>query len=237
MKKILLILVVVLVVVPVLVGGYFGLVPGVSAMFGSNKPRDLGVEASTADLESGNTKTGVELGTAIDGSLKGFVYEGGHEVEMSLSGAEITAMANNSRLRGNPFSQVQVRINKDGSGEASGYVDFGAAVEYAKALGFSSEQVDKALAKYPVPRTKLPFYVKLSSGSVHNDQISADVAKVELARVPVPGGIVEQAVPAALSFVESVYLSSDSIDIETLENREGQVYVKGVLPDRELVAE
>ncbi|MEK7874346.1 MAG: hypothetical protein AAB502_10895, partial [Chloroflexota bacterium] len=58
--KTLLIAVAVLVVVAVLAGGYFGFVPSVSSIFGSNRPRDLGVRYTQADLQSLRGKTGTQ---------------------------------------------------------------------------------------------------------------------------------------------------------------------------------
>jgi len=236
MKKIFLTLFLLIIITPVLIGGYFGLVPGVSALFGSNKPRDLGVSPSAEALSSGNQKTGVALAalpadTSMEQSLQ---YVGSHEVEMTLTSAEITSMANNSKWAYSPISAVQVRINPDGSAEASGLIDFNAAVNYAKALGVSSSDIDKALSKYPVPRTKFPFYLK-GTGHVANNQISLDLTSVELARIPVPVGIVKELTPGATSFVESKYLGEGkAVSIDTLENRSGQVYFKGTVPDQEL---
>ncbi|MCR4401145.1 MAG: hypothetical protein NUV35_09835, partial [Syntrophomonadaceae bacterium] len=40
--------------------GYVGLVPGVAGLLGSDRPRDLGVRYTAADLASGNAKTGTK---------------------------------------------------------------------------------------------------------------------------------------------------------------------------------
>src|SRR5450756_747130 len=52
---------VVLVAVVVLGLGYLGFIPVVAGVFGSDKPRDLGVKATAADLQSANGNTGVKL--------------------------------------------------------------------------------------------------------------------------------------------------------------------------------
>ncbi|MDP2183006.1 MAG: hypothetical protein Q8K99_10620 [Actinomycetota bacterium] len=43
----------VLVVAVLLIGGYFGVVPWVSRLFGSNKPRDLGVKLTVENAYAG----------------------------------------------------------------------------------------------------------------------------------------------------------------------------------------
>lgn len=234
MKKLLIILTI-LVIIPVLTLGYLGLVPGISDAFGTNKPKNLGVQFSSQDLDQANQKTQVEISSLPESTLvgKSLVYEGQHEAELTLTSQEITAMANNSKWKYNPLSQVQIRINPDGSAEASGYIDFNTAKSYALSFGVSSNDIDKVLEKFPIPQTKFPFYIK-GAGSVNNDQIELDISNLKLANIPVPANIIDQYLQPALSFVEDKYLNNDSVNIQTLENKNGQAHFKGTLPDKEL---
>ncbi len=227
-----------IVILIVLFFGYLGLVPGVSGLMGTNKPKDLGVSFSQEDLDSGNQKTQVKLGTLAESTSidKSLVYQGQKEVEMTLTSAEITAMANNSKWKYNPLSNVQVRINEDGSAEASGYIDFQAAKDYALALGVSSTDIDQVLEKFPIPQTQFPFYLK-GTGSVSNDQVSLNLQQAKLANIAVPTDIVNTYLDPAVSFIENEYLSNDSVNIEKLENQSGNAYFKGTLPEEELVVE
>jgi len=54
--KLLLKIILVIVAIVVLVGGYLGFIPGVSGLFGSDQPRDLGAAYTEADLASGQAK-------------------------------------------------------------------------------------------------------------------------------------------------------------------------------------
>jgi len=58
--KILLGIILLVVIAAVLVLGFLGFIPGVSALFGANKPRDLGVKYTEADLQEIRTKTQVK---------------------------------------------------------------------------------------------------------------------------------------------------------------------------------
>lgn len=234
MKKILVIFTIII-LIPIIVLGYLGVMPGISSAFGTNKPKNLGVNYSQQDLDSGNQKTQVEIASLPQSNSisESLIYQGQHQVEMTLSSQEITAMANNSKWKYNPLSQVQVKINNDGSAEASGYIDFQTAKSYALSFGVSATDIEKALEKFPIPQTKFAFYVK-GKGSVNNDQIKLDIDQLKLANIPVPSNIVNQYLAPALNFVESKYLSNDSVDIEKLENQNGQAYFKGTLPDKEL---
>ena len=53
------IIVLVLALIAVLVAGWFGMVPGVSAVLGATKVRDLGVRYTAADFTSYQEKTGI----------------------------------------------------------------------------------------------------------------------------------------------------------------------------------
>ena len=61
MKRIFLLVLFILIVAPLLIGGYFGLIPGLSTVFGADKPRDLQVVASEQALNFASDKTQVEV--------------------------------------------------------------------------------------------------------------------------------------------------------------------------------
>jgi hypothetical protein len=226
--------IIILVIAITLTAGYFGLITPLSNAMGTNKPKDLKVTYTSQDLTDANSQTKVSFDNLTDTSAsQSLQYIGSHPAEINFTSSQLTAMANNKRWRYDPLSNVQVKINTDGSAEASGLIDFTTAVSYVKALGVSSSDIDAALAKYPLPKTSFPFYVKLT-GNVQNNQISTNIQKLELGRIPVPANIVNQYLQPAIDFVESRYLNS-SIKIETLENRAGQAYFKGELPNVEAV--
>lgn len=235
MKKVLLLILGLIVIVPLLLATYLGFVPGLSHVFGFDQPKNLGIVANEQALAEANAKTKVELVSlpASDDPAQSLRYEGSHEVTMTLSSEELTSMVQNSRWKYNPLSQVQVRVNPDGSGEASGYVDFSTALAYLKKFGVSQSDIDAALAKYPIPQSKFPFYVAMT-GEVTDNNISASVSKLELARIPVPTGIVNQYLPAATSFVERTYLNGQVVSVKKLENRNGTIFFEGTVPDKEM---
>lgn len=58
--KVFLIIIAVIILAIVLFLGYSGFIPGVSALFGSNKPRDLGVNYTETDRASAREKSQIE---------------------------------------------------------------------------------------------------------------------------------------------------------------------------------
>lgn len=55
----------------VLVLGYFGFVPGVSNLLGSNKPRDLEVRTTAAEYDSYIKKAGTEMQYVLESPVVG----------------------------------------------------------------------------------------------------------------------------------------------------------------------
>lgn len=76
--------------------GYLGFLPGVSALFGSNKPRDLGVKYTIADHDNYVQKAGTQLNYSSKPPApnKSFTASGEKGVKASFSPEEITGRVN-----------------------------------------------------------------------------------------------------------------------------------------------
>jgi len=131
---------VVLIIIIVLVGGYFGLVPGVSTLFGSDKPKDLGVTYTEADRLSGRAKAGWEV-TELQPGLpleESYISTGQNAVDASFNERELTAWANNPWIYF-PLSDCQVRVNDDNTVEFSGKLNIGMLRDWIDAMGVAEE--------------------------------------------------------------------------------------------------
>ena len=62
-KKFLLFLLLIIILIPVFALGFMGFVPGLSAILGTDKPRDLGIKYSQEDLKSIRSKSHIEYKT------------------------------------------------------------------------------------------------------------------------------------------------------------------------------
>lgn len=51
----------IIILIPILVVGFFGFMPGVSSLLGTNKPKNLGVTYTAADYASYQQKTGAQF--------------------------------------------------------------------------------------------------------------------------------------------------------------------------------
>jgi len=118
LMKMVVTLIVLLVVGAVLVLGYLGFVPGLSSVFGSDKPRDLGVTYTAQDKASFDQKIGGTFQTmtepASDGKTLVFTDKK-TAVNKSFTQEELTARLAAAEWKYMPLSSPQLRIKDDGS--------------------------------------------------------------------------------------------------------------------------
>lgn len=184
MKKFLIVLGCIVVVL-ILIGGYFGFIPGVSALFGSNKPRDLGVQYTEADRASARAKSQVvytEL-PANTPDEQSIVRAGSRPVNITLTSAEVTALMNNRPFKYWPYKNVQIKFNSDGSAEVSGQLIKSRLAGYCASIGVNKSVADKVIKYLPSDPV---FYVK-GKGSLTDNKVSLlDPSKVEVGRLSIP---------------------------------------------------
>lgn len=218
---------------------YFGFVPGLSGVMGSSKPRDLGIQVSEVAYKEGLERSGVvhkalmpsEVKT-VNGMPMGIVHIGKHDAKVSFTSQELTSAANRVKWVQFPFRDVQIRINDDGIGEASGVLVFDKIKPYLNSLGVSNSDINKGLEVAKLPSFDMPFYVKVSGGVVNNN-ISLDVKSIEVGRFPIPQSIISEYTPNVEGFLESWVKNDPSISIKKLDFDGGKVNFDGTLPDVE----
>ncbi len=223
-----------LVLVGIGVGGYFGLIPGVSHLFGSNKARNLGVKYTQADFDSVVAKGGAErtVMASSEANAQGILYEGATKINQSFTSSELTALTNKyDRWINNPFSNIQIKITGN-SAEVAGVVSMKTMFALIKSLGFSQTQIDEAMTTYKIPYADIPFYVN-GQASILNNKGSMSLSKVELGRVPVPQALVTQYQGEVTGMVMNALLKVPNIDIKKATFENGQMMVDGTFPNKQ----
>lgn len=205
------IILVIILIVGVL--GYLGFVPGLSSLFGSDKPRNLGIIYTEADRASGRGKSQIEYGelpsdTAPEVSL---VRTGSRAVKTEFTSQEITALMNNRPWKYWPYSNVQVKFNGDGSAEISGIFLKDKLEGYGAYIGAPKEAIAFA-AKY-LPANPV-FYVKMKAALADNKVSVFEPTAFELGRMPMPVSAFFAFAPAG--FFENVYAASPTDMISEL---------------------
>jgi len=229
-------IIVVLALIVVGVGGYLGFIPGVSSIFGSDKPRDLGQKITLEDSKAIQLKTKVEIvelpkDTPVENS---FQLVGKKDMSFSFDGKEATALVNNRPWKYYPFSNVQIRLNPDNTIETSGMVNMDKLFDYAKSLGYSAEDVKKAMDEYKIPRINMPFYAK-GTADITYDHVTMNVQEVQAGRLSIPSSVIISNQDRITSFVQDVVGKINGFSAKSLRVEDQKFIFDGTLPEKESV--
>lgn len=202
----------------------------------SSKPRDLGVTYSEEDVKNSYNKNGVteESLPKTDNIIKSIRYEGKKEASFSLTQSEITALINNDKWQYMPVSNVQIRINPDGTGEASGILHIDRILPFVS-LTHSIEEVKDAMNKYGIVNNTA-FYLK-GKVSVSNNEVTLEPYKIEVGRIAIPNNLVSENIGTAENFAERRIKAVDNLFVESLNLDNGKVNFKGTMPEKQFRSE
>jgi len=231
--KFILIVLVLLVVTPILILGYLGFIPKLSSIMGTDKPRNLGVNYTSSDLTSVVQKNGVQLSEMASPSAiarESIQYFGSKSVSVSVSSEEITALSNNPTWKYYPVSDVQIKINNDGTGEASGVLILNRLAGYLGAVGISPDAA-QAAADYLKIKGSTPFYFK-GKVSVTDNIISLDTQKVEIGRMPIPDNLVKENQHYLVELAKVRIESVPGLSVKSFNLNNGKLNFEGTLPEK-----
>jgi len=186
--KLFFLILVLLIAIPLFIFAYFGFIPGLSTILGADKPQDLGIKYTQADLKSCRSKSQVDYTTLPDASspTQTRQFSGQRTVTAQFTAAEITATMNNQPWRFWPYKDIQVKFNADGSGEISGILLKDRIPGYAAVIGIPPEAADFAMKFLPANPV---FYVKMK-GALKNNQVSFfEPQALQIGRLPIPVNI------------------------------------------------
>lgn len=204
-------------------------------MLGFNKPKDLGIEYSEADLLKMDTKLGIAVEkisdeTSIEDSL---VTSGKNKVDASFTNEEVTAQINRWRdyWKYTPFKQVQFKVNPDGTAEASGILDVNRLEGFITYFGYSSADLQKGLDYINASNMpELPIYIK-GTGSVENNVVNLNFDTVEVYGFTLPADINAAAAKGLETIGGNVLNKVEGLDVEKIEAKNGEAYFKGTVPE------
>ncbi len=213
MKKFLIILSIFLVLALIVVGlmTVVGKMPGLSSMV--YEQVDLGVQESPDIIYDYYEEIGyvnnLKGGEPKRGEL---VFDGGIDVEHTFTQQEINSWiaAWESEWEGLPFQNSQIRINPDGSVEATSMISVSNAESFAKSLGYTDEDINKAKSYVKVIPDPLPVYAK-GTASIESNNVTIDVQSFKVGGYTLPSNISS----AIGSVLESVITSARQLNAET----------------------
>ncbi len=228
--------VVALVVVAVLVLGYFGFIPGVSNLFGSNKPKNLGTTFTTQDYKSAVAKSGVQFLSNADSislATSQKTYGPAKAVNADFTPSEIMAVMNDKAHSPNfPLKDMQLRVNPDGTAEVSGLLMMDKVNNYAASHGVSSQALQEALdtiKKAGAVGAEMPIYMK-GTAAVTNGQLSFDAKSVEIGRLPVSADLVNGRKADISGYYNTHKTDVPGFSCNNFSLTNGKVHFDGTLP-------
>lgn len=195
------------------IGGYFGLIPGVSALFGSDKPRNLGVNYTEIDLSSGRTKAPIIYETTTNGAV--WQTSGSIPIDTEITSQELTAIMNNKKGAYYPYKNVQVKFNADGSGEISATLIKSRLPLYGSTFDAPKIAVDFAMKVLP---DNPVVYLKGKATLVDNKVGLFEPQRFEIGRIPLPVGMFLSLAPKLIPEAYALDVSQFS-ELSKIENK------------------
>ena len=231
MKKFLLFLIVFLLIL----GGiatYFGFVPGLSDKFVNRV--DLGIENDPQLSLDLRNKTGVQFNIPEDElpTDKEVVYEGVLEIDESLTSEQITSILNIVETQHStiPFSNVQIRINEDGTAEASFNLNIETTVNEAKKLGYSDEDIEKGKKYLGALGDSVYVYAKLSF-DIADNELTVNPYAFRIQNFNVPTSITKMVADVGSNAIEDRLSQVPNLYIESLKQIGDKLNFKGTIPE------
>lgn len=220
--KIVLFLIALLIVVPVLLFQYF---------FNSG-PRDLGVKYTEADRATAYANNGVEslVITPAPNDTKGIKYEGKKDIKTSFTSAEITALNNSVKWINYPVSNVQIKINPDGTGEASGVLDVKKILKWI-AFTHPVAEIESKVNEYKIGFNP-SFYLK-GGVTVVNNKVTLTPQTIEVGRITIPENLVAQNKNNVQNFIEDRINYVPNFYVKSLNLDGGKVNLDATVPEKQ----
>lgn len=241
MKKFLITLTIIIAIVLLIIGGiaaYYGLIPGLSKTFVNRV--DLGIENNPQLSIDLREKTGVQFNIPEDQlpTDKEVAYEGVLNIEESLSSEQVTSILNtvNTQHSSIPFSNVQIRINEDGTSEASFNLNIETTINEAKKLGYSDEDIEKGKQYLGVLGDSVYIYTKLSF-DISNDQLTVNPYAFRIQNFNIPESITKMVAEVGSNAIEDRLSQVPNLSIESLKQEGNRLNFKGTIPQSVSIAD
>lgn len=223
------------VLVLVLIAGYLGFVPGVSKIFGSDKPVDLGATWSQADYLSANAKSGIKFTDLTPGlpAEQSIVISGpARPVSADFTQAEFNALLNVRTWEYYPLKDCQMRINSDNTMEFSCLVLTDRFEGYARTVGISEDTQATILNQIKMAgilQKEIPYYVR-AKASVVNGQIDFTTYQVKVGRLSISGSMIDKYKPDLISMAQNRISHVAGFSCNNFSIANGKVHFDGTLP-------
>ena len=202
------------------VAGYFlGNLPIASALLGTNKPRDLGINISTESAMQGLRELNKPVSAAdlqkIAANKTAYT-----KVKASLGEAEASSLVSLADLPNFPFKLVQMKFGDNGEVQTSGVINIADLEAALRKYGASGDVIDQVMGVAKSAKW-VNFYAE-GTCSIRNNQVTADINKLELGRIGLPDDLVNNNTGAVAGYVQNS-LTSSGYNIRSMTISQGKV--------------
>ena len=222
---------IVLLLILVGIATYLGFVPGLSERFVNRV--DLGIENNPQLSLDLRNEVGVQFNIPQEQlpTDKDVIYEGVLEIEQSLSSEQITSILNTVRaeLSSIPFSNVQIRLNADGTAEATFDLDIETTVNEAKKLGYSDAEIEKGKRYLGALGDTVYVYAKLSF-DITDNELTVNPYTFRIQNFNVPTNITKLVADVGSNAIEDRLSQVPNLDIKSLKQEGEKLNFSGTIP-------
>lgn len=213
--------------------GYTGFLPGVSAFFEANKPKDLGIVFDEAISETANNKIKVKFENFTGGLVpaEGISSIGSHPISAIFTSEELTSLFNEKTCVYYPFSDIQIKINEDSSVEVSGVLLTDRIKNFIEATGGSKKTLPGFIKFIGIFPLRPPFYFQ-GSLKVEDNKANLDIKNAKVGKFSIPRNLIlkynrplEIFLENRINFLEDFYIYSLSLNEDYMD-------FSGTLPDK-----
>jgi hypothetical protein len=196
-------------------------------------PKSLGVKYTKADLDSANAKAGIKFGSlpSSDDPASSLKITGKKPLNQQFTDAELTAFLNQpvKQWKNYPVSDIQMRINPDGSVEMTGKIIADRFEAYSKATNMPQKYTGMVADKAGLVPVNPSFYYK-GTFEIKDGKVAGEVAELKIGPVEVPKDWAQNNKEFIEEFI-SDRLKNAGMDIESASYAGGKLSLKGTVPE------
>lgn len=243
MKKVLLILggcllisIIAIIIIALLVFGYFSLNPSKISLtnftdiFNLYRPKDLGIKYTEADLTAARKTVPIEFQTIPPSDdSKSIEFSGQKDISGTLTSEMITAMIDNAKYKYYPLSNTQVKINPDGTIETTGNIDISKTIRWAADLNTDAEITGQLQSLANTISANPSFYLK-GTMSVANNKFDLNIQEAKVSVFSANQEIIQQYEQPLTQFIEERVANVPNMNIKSADFSTGKLILDATYP-------
>ena len=217
-----------------------GMAPGLSALVGADRARDLGVHYTAVNRQQALSKSGVSFepddgfsdrSVLKDSSVSVPATQGPDQpqwIDTRFTQEELSAVLNHDASRWLPLRDMQLRLSDD-TIEVSGLLVMDEVPKFLDKLGRRAySESDLARIAYYVDKlpTLVPVYVK-AAGAVRNGILNLALRELEIGRLSLPIDTLAKHVSTS---IRETIRRTDHFAIDSAIPQDGLIAFSGILP-------